>query len=79
MFQKIFDEIKYLCKVATAGSQEARQRMGEEPTLYDTDEDEGVETTRDKLEVRRDNLRWELQEKQRGKEAALQAKDQLIE
>lgn len=25
LFQKIFDEIKYLCKVATAGSKEARQ------------------------------------------------------
>ncbi len=60
--------------------QEYRQRMGEEdPSLYDTDEDEGVETTRDKLEVKRQNLRWEHQENQRKKEAALQAKDQLIE
>lgn len=25
LFQKIFDEIKYLCKVATAGSKEAKQ------------------------------------------------------
>ena len=25
MFQRIYDEVKYLCKVATAGSQEARQ------------------------------------------------------
>ena len=59
--------------------QEFRQRMGEDPTLYDTDEDEGVETTRDKLEVKQQNLRWEHQENQRKKEAALQAKDQLIE
>ena len=60
--------------------QEYRRQSGfhEDPSLYDTDEDEGVETTRDKLEVKRDNLRWELQEKQQDQEAALQAKDQLI-
>ena len=57
-----------------------RRQVGfnEDPSLYDIDEDEGVETTRDKLEVKRDNLRWELQEKQQDREAALQAKDQLI-
>ncbi len=60
--------------------QEYRRQMGEvDPSLYESDEDEGVETTRDKLEVKQQNLRWEHQENQRKKEAALQAKDQLIE
>ena len=27
VFQKIFDEIKYLCKVVTAGSKEAKQLL----------------------------------------------------
>lgn len=60
--------------------QEYRRQAGldEDPSLYDPDEDEGVETTRAKLEVKRDNLRWEMNEDQRNKEAALQAKDQLI-
>lgn len=59
---------------------EYRRQAGleEDPSLYDPDEDEGVETVRDRLEVKQKNLQWELQENQRGKETALQAKDQLI-
>jgi len=58
---------------------EYRQRMGEDPTLYDTDEDEGVETTRDKLEVKQKNLQRQLQENLRLKESTMQIFDKQIE
>ena len=57
---------------------EFRERMGEDPVLYDTDGDEGVETTQDRLEVKRDNLQWELKENQRLKDSTLTAMDQQI-
>lgn len=36
VFQKIYDEIKYLCKIATAGSKEARQLEKVKKTFEDT-------------------------------------------
>ena len=58
---------------------EFRERMGEDPVLYDTDGDEGVETTRDKLEVKQKNLQWQLQENRRLKESTMQIFDKQIE
>lgn len=55
-----------------------RQRMGEDPTLYDPEEDEGVETTRDWLEVKLKNREWELQDNRRQREQLIEEFDQKI-
>ena len=40
--------------------------------LYDPEEDEGVETTRDRLEVKLKNREWELQDNRRQREHVIE-------
>ena len=55
-----------------------RQRIGEDPILYDPEEDEGVETTRDRLEAKLMNREWELQDNRRQREQLIEDFDQKI-
>ena len=59
VFQKIFDEIKYLCKMATAGSKEAKQLLEVKKAFEEAYRESGKAPTDTKYSVSNKNIKVE--------------------